>query len=408
MNFETLTAATVDQVWAALDAQVEPGPVQELAIEQALGCALARDVYPAQGFPPFDRATMDGYALRSADVPRVDTRLRLAGLVRTGGRPPPLEPGTCVRINTGAPVPAGADAVIMVEKCSEAGPDLIQMNDTIAPGKNIDPQGSLLKKEDLLARAGTRVHAGSVLALAAGGISRVTVHRPPRVALLSTGEEVIEIGQELDAGQIYDSNGITLAELIRQAGGTCGSRGRCPDEAPVLRPALEHGLTHDLCCAIGGMSKGTHDLVPALLEEMGVRWLIRGLHLKPGRPMRIGRAPSGCWVVGFPGNPLSCMVCFFLFVRGLLGRMQGLPRSRPDHASGILEADVTPGGDRPTYRPARWSAGPEGGIRVAPLTWRGSGDPFSLASANALVYRPERAPAAWRGETVTFAPLEMR
>jgi len=140
---------------------------------------------------------------------------------------------------------------------------------------------------------------------------------------------------------------------------------------------------------------------------LGVRWLVNGARLRPGKPLRIGHSETGCWVLGLPGNPVSCAVCFLLFGRVVLEGLQGLPVGKPPHVAGSLEADLPAGGERPIYQPAEWSAGSDGEVYLSPLVWRGSGDPFGMAIANALLYRAAGAPAAPRGETVRFIPLDL-
>lgn len=408
MDFETLEAATPDQVWEALRRHVRAGRRRAVPTEEAIGCVLARDARSADDFPPFDRAVMDGYAVRVADFEKGKARLRNVGLVRAGAeRLGPLEAGTCIQINTGAPVPPGADAVVMLENSREVGQGFVVFEEEPEVGQYIDRRASLIRADDLLVRAGTHINASTLAALAAGGTTSVEVFVRPRVAQLSTGDELVEQGRRLSEGQIHDSNSIALEEMIRQAGGETVVFGRCPDDPAALRASLELGLANDLLCIVGGMSKGTHDLVPGLLEELGVRWLVKGAWLEPGQPVRIGRAETGCWVVGLPGNPVSCAVCFLLFARGLLDGLQGLQVGKPPHVAASVEADLPANGERPMYQPAEWSAGRSGEMRVAPLVWRGSGDPFGMATANALIYRAEHAPAALRGETVQFIPLDL-
>ncbi len=414
MNFETLEGATPDQVWEALRAHVRPGRRREVAVGESIGCVLARDARSAHDFPPFDRAAMDGYAVRVADFERgtapeqCHLRLRNVGLVQAGTKSGRLlEAKTCVRVNTGAAVPPGADAVVVLEESRDVGDGFVQFDHEPEVGQFIDARASLVKADELLVRAGTRINAGTLAALVAGGAPRVTVFARPRVAQLSTGDELIELGKDPEEGQIHDSNSIALEELIRQAGGETVMFGRCSDEPAALRASLELGLANDLLCITGGMSKGTHDLVPGLLEELGVCWLVKGARLKPGRPIRIGQAETGCWVAGLPGSPVGCAVCFLLFTRVLLEGLQGLPIGKPPHVAGTLEADLPANGEHPMYQPAEWSAGPDGTVRVSPLVWRGSGDPFGMAIANALIYRPDNAPAAPRGQTVHFIPLDL-
>ena len=408
MKFDTLVAATPDQIWDALRAEVRAGRRRAVPAEETLGCVLARDARCVRDFPSFDRAVMDGYAVRTADCGESTTRLRNVGLIRAGAGPiGSLETGTCIRINTGARVPPGADAVVMLEDSHELADGFVEFDGQPSARQYIDQKGSIVKAGELLVRAGARINVGTLSALVAGGAALVDVFLRPRVAQLTTGDELVEQGQDLREGQIHDSNSIALEELIRQAGGETVMFGRCPDDPAALRASLELGLANELLCITGGLSMGTHDLVPGVLEELGVGWLVMKARLTPGKPLRIGRAEAGCWVIGLPGNPVSCAVCFHLFGRVLVEGLQGLEVGKPAHLTGTLEADMPAVGDRFAYRPAEWSAGLDGEIRVSPLVWRGSGDPFGLATANALVYRPAGAPAAPRGQTVQFIPLDL-
>ena len=408
MDFETLEAALPDQIWELLRAHIKPGRQRCLAIEEANGCVLASDARAAHDFPPFARAAMDGYAVHSSDFEQGRARLLNAGLIHAGvEQPEPLEPGSCVRINTGAPMPPGADAVVMVEQSSEIDKGTIELRDDPQPGQYINARASFVKTDDLLIRAGTRINGNTLAAMVAGGITEVEVFTKPRVAQLTTGHELVDQGQPLKEGQIHDSNSIALEELIRGAGGETVMFGRCPDKPTALRASLELGLANDLLCVTGGMSKGTHDLVPRLLEELGVHWLIVGARLKPGKPLRIGQAENGCWVIGLPGNPVSCAVCFLLFARPMLAGLEGLPIGKPPHITGLLETDLPANKERSMYVPAQWSTSTDGTIGVSPLLWRGSGDPFGMAIANALAYRPAGAGAAQRGESTQFVPFDL-
>ena len=403
-----MEAVLPDQIWELLRAHIKPGRHRCLAIEEANGCVLASDARAAHDFPPFARAVMDGYAVHASDFEQGRARLADAGLIRAGTeQPAPLAAGSCMRINTGAPLPPGADAVVMVEHGSTLDDGTIELQDHPQPGQYIDPRASLVKGDDLLIRAGTRINGNTLAAMVAGGITQAEVFVKPRVAQLTTGYELVDQGQPLKEGQIHDSNSITLEELIRNAGGETVMFGRCPDDPSALRASLELGLSNDLLCVTGGMSKGTHDLVPRLLEELGVRWMIVGAQLKPGKPLRIGHAENGCWVIGLPGNPVSCAVCFLLFARPMLAGLEGLPISKPPHITGLLETDLPANQARPMYLPAQWSTNTDGTIGVSPLLWRGSGDPFGMAIANALVYRPANAGTAQRGESTQFVPFDL-
>jgi molybdopterin molybdotransferase len=407
MDFQTLSAPRAEAVWAALVEQLRPLRQRQIPIEHAMGAVLAEEVRAPADYPPFDRATMDGYAVRTADFAAGRARLRSKGLVRAGAEyPVPLEPGCCVQINTGGPIPPGADAVVVIEKAREEPEGFVELVDEPRAGQNIEPRGSLRQADEPIAPAGTRIDVGTIAALVAGGCTRVAVWAHPQVVLLSTGDELAARGRPLRYGQILDSNSIALEELIRRAGGETVMLGRCTDEPAELRASLELGLAHDLLVVSGGMSRGTCDLVPGLLEELGVRWLVNGLDLKPGRPMRIGRSPAEGWVLGLPGNPVSCAICFLLFGMMILDGLQGLPVRPPPRLRGVLQGELAAGGSRPMFHPATWSADADGTPVLQPLNWRGSGDPFGLISCNALICRPENAEPARRGAAVQFLPLD--
>ncbi|MBU0638726.1 MAG: molybdopterin molybdotransferase MoeA [Planctomycetes bacterium] len=407
MSWQTLTAARTEDVWDALGRHVSAAGPRELPIAEALESVLACDVCARFDIPPFDRALMDGYAVRTADFAAQPATLRDLGLVQADSDTScAVTSGTCRRINTGAPLPLGADAVVMVERSHELADGRITLDDAPAPGQYIGHQGQLARTGDVIVRGGTRVSPGTAAGLAAAGITHATVFPRPLVALLSTGSELVPPGQTLQPGQIPESNSVALRGLIDAAGGQAAPLGHCPDEPAALRAACERGLKHDLFCVTGGVSKGTHDLVPGTLEQLGVEWLVAGIHLQPGKPTRIGRGPDGGWVVGLPGNPVSCVVIFHLFVQCILDGLRGLPVRRPPHLVGRLETDLPANGDRPRYQPAEWSTTPDGGVRLSPMLWRGSGDPFALISVNALAWRPQHAGPSPRGDTIQFVPLE--
>lgn len=409
MHSGPLSNARADQVWSMLAEEVRPGPVVQRLTTEAVGHVLACDVRTTFDFPPYDRSAMDGYAVRSADLRGGSATLRCLGLVRAGGdESPTCAPGTCVRINTGGALPSGADAVIMVERSLELGDGRVELRDSPRPEQNIERRGAILRRGELIIRAGSRIAAGSVAAIVAAGVPRVSVLRRPRVAVLSTGDELAPAdAAELRRGQVHDSNAVAIATLSAAAGADVELLGRAPDETDVLRDRLAAGLEFDVLCVTGGMSRGTHDLVPPVLDALGVRWRVESLFLKPGKPTRIGRATGGAWVVGLPGNPVSCAVCFILFGRVIIAGLQGLPVRAPLHLLGELDADLPATGSRPMYHPAEWHVVTGGKSCVTPLPWRGSGDPFGLAASNALVYRDAAAPPAMRGEPVRFIPMDL-
>ncbi len=404
MQQPPLEFATAEQVWERLRDEVTPGPTTTVPIAESLGARLAEDARVQLDYPPFDRAVMDGYAVQSSSFTAGGATLHCAGLVRAGAADhSAVTAGHCLRINTGAPLPDGADAVVMVEKSRENEDDQVTFDDQPAPGQHIERRASLRKAGDLLARAGSTIAPGTLAALVAGGLAEVRTFARPPIALLSTGDELRPAGAALGHGQIHDSNRIALQHLAAPDG-TVQSLGTAPDQPAALRAKLEEGLAADVLIIVGGMSKGSHDFVPRVLEEMGIAWLVTSLNLKPGKPTRIGRL-NDTWVLGLPGNPVSAAVCFLLFARPLLAGLQGLPVAPPPVLRGQLTSELPACGARPMYQPARWETTDRGEILIAPIDWAGSGDPFGMATANALLQRDPHAPAAPRGQTTLFHPL---
>lgn len=410
MGGAALRFARAEAVWELLGQEVRPARRVSLAPADALGCVLATDAESALDYPPFDRAVMDGYAVRSADLAGGRGVSVCAGLVRAGSVPGTgLPPGCCMQINTGAPVPVGADAVVVVERSRALGDGRIELSDQPAPQQNIEPRGAIARRGEAIVRAGRRVGPGELAALLAGGCTQVWAYPRPRVTVLGTGDEVARPGEPLRPGQVYESNVAPLVELARAAGATPRAAGCSGDDERPLREALRGALQEtDVLCVTGGMSRGSHDLVPAVLEEFGIDWLVEGLDLKPGRPTRIGRTDAGVWVLGLPGNPVSCMVCFLLLGRPIITGLSGEPVRPPPHLTARLEAPLPPNGQRPLYAPGTWRVRDADGQLLACMRpWRGSGDPFAMAGANALIYRDSGAPAAAPGEPVRCVPIDL-
>ena len=239
---------------------------------------------------------------------------------------------------------------------------------------------------------------GALATIAAAGQTTVRVHRRAQVRILTTGDELARPGADLTHGQIYDSNGVMLRELCIAAGADIAGVGHCDDDPRLLDQTLISALEAEVVIVAGGMSKGSHDLVPAALEALGVRWIVRSLDLKPGKPMRIGRSPAGGWVFGLPGNPVSCAVCFLLFARMVIDGLHGVASRPPAKLRCAVRQRVPANGARPMFHPARWWIDAEGQPCLEPIDWRGSGDPFGMSTANALMYRDAHAPAVWEGE----------
>lgn len=407
MAKQPVAALRAEIVIQRLSAAVTPLPAVELLASEAIGRVLAEDIAAAFDYPPFDRAVVDGYALRSSDLTIPGERLALSGAIRAGVTPQSaVAPGSCVQINTGAPIPENADAVCMVESTTTIGETLIEFAFPPNFGDGIERRASLRTKDEILVEARQRITPGRLAALIAAGATAIRAYPAPRIAILTTGDELAAPDQTPGDGQIRDSNGPALAELVRQSGGIADLIGRAHDSREALREQLLTGLrVSDMLIVCGGMSKGTHDYVPSELSKLGVEWLVESVDVKPGKPTRIGRTPAGTWIVGLPGNPVSAIVCFHLFARAIMEGLQGLTIRPLKFARCRTQIALSANGNRPMFQPARWSIEPAGDLSMLPIVWRGSGDPFGLADANALLYRPDNSPATAAGDVVPFVPL---
>ncbi|MCG3127857.1 MAG: Molybdopterin molybdenumtransferase [Phycisphaerae bacterium] len=402
---QPLSSATAEMVWHELPRHIVGGRLERVASQAACGRVLGEDVALPFDFPPFDRAAMDGFAVRVEDCPGPETTLPSMGLVKAGEPiARVLQSGCCARINTGAPVPDGADAIVMVEDSTDLPDGRVLLRGAPRPGQHIERQGAVGRAGDRLLSRGQRLDAGAVAALAAAGAERVNVFRRPVVGVLATGDELVDAGAQRRGAELFDSNSAGLLAML----GYGWSIGRAPDELAGLTSRLSRGAAEcDLLCITGGMSRGTHDLVPQALESLGVRWIVSGLNMKPGKPTRIGLAPSGAFVLGLPGNPVSCLVCFALFGRMILDGREGLAPAPPPRLRCRLRDSMPANGSRPMFQPACWCVDDDGAACVRPLAWRGSGDPFGLASANALIHRPAGAPPASAGDEVHVVLLSV-
>ncbi len=317
-------------------------PAEEVALVDARGRVLAEDVSSPLDVPPFDCSAMDGYAVAAGD----DGELRVVGEARAGrpaGRR--VEPGTAVRISTGAAVPEGADAVVQVEKVEE-GDDSVRVPAT-APGDNIRRAGEDVREGDVVLRAGAELGPAELGVIASLGRPRASCAARPKVALLVTGDELAEPGELLEEGQIFSSNAHALAAQIDAAGGELVRRQRVADDAAETRSALARALEEaNVVCVSGGVSVGPHDHVKGALRELGVEERFWGVRLKPGKPTWFG-VRGETLVFGLPGNPVSAMVTFHLFARPAIRALQGAdPGAR--RASAVLDEAVrrSPGRDQ--------------------------------------------------------------
>jgi molybdopterin molybdotransferase len=386
--------SSVAEVGTLILQQVQPLPPETAALAPAaLGLVLAEDVVSDLDMPPYDKALMDGYAVRSADLAGGRATLEVIEEI-TAGRTPAraVGAGQASRIMTGAPVPGGADAVVVVERTRLLANGRVQVEDRPArPGQNILFRAQELRRGEVVLAAGTRLRPQEFGLLATVGRTAVRVTPAPRVAILSTGDELVEAAQVPRPGQIRNSNGPMLVAQVCRAGALPRYLGIARDRMDSLAPLIAEGLQAHVLILSGGVSAGKLDLVPGALGEAGVAARLHQVALKPGKPFFFGiRDRPGSprtLVFGLPGNPVSSLVCFELFVRPALRRLRGLAEAGPHHVPATLTEDFPYRSDRPTYHPAFLTA--EGdGYRVRPVPWLGSADLRALTRANALMVLP--------------------
>ena len=359
--------------------------METVALADAAGRVLAEEITADRDYPPFPRSARDGFAVQAADLPGA---LRVIGEVRAGdafiGR---VNAGEAVEIMTGAGVPEGADAVVMVEHTQRKG-DRVKIERGIQSGENFNPRGIEAHGGDVVLSAGVRIGFAEVALLATVGRTGVLVYRRPRVAIVSTGDEIVEAGETPGAHQIRNSNAASLAVQVCRAGGRPEILGVARDNYESTRAQVRQGLEADLLLLSGGVSAGKYDLVEKVLAEFGAEFFFDRVLIQPGQPLVFGKAQDK-FFFGLPGNPGSTMITFETIARAGLERMQGLQ----EPALPLLRARLArpfrqkPGLTR--FLPARLSAD---GATIEPGISHGSGDVAALARCNAfLVTEPDRA-----------------
>lgn len=381
-------------------AALRPPEAEPVALLEARGRVLAEAVTADRDLPPFARATRDGYAVRAADTATLPARLRVAGEMRAGAawEHAPLAAGEAAEIMTGAAAPPGADAVVMVEYSARSG-EVVELKRGAAAGENIVPAGAEARRGDELLARGTRLAHPQLALAAAVGRAELLVYRRPRVAILSTGDELVDIAAEPGPHQVRNSNSYALAAQVAAAGGLPAPLPIAPDAAEPLLRLLRLGLASDLLLITGGVSAGKYDLVEGALARLGAEFVFTGAAIQPGRPAVFGRVPPGPDVnpgsaavpfLGLPGNPLSTMVTFELFARPLLDALAGA-RPRPlRFLQAKLKAEVKTKTGLTRFLPARL-AGEFESVEVEAVRWQGSGDLAAGAQADCyLVVPPDR------------------
>jgi molybdopterin molybdotransferase len=424
--------------------ETQDRPTEEVLLMQAVGRILAEPVKADRDFPPFPRATRDGFALRADDLARGLTLLRVVGQVRAGDSYDlPVASGEAVEIMTGAAVPLGADAVVMVEyterKVQEVNlkgheepereisedraaiadddqildiadhgkpspveqktEDWVEIQRIVTAGENIVPAGAEAQAGQELLPSGVRLRSAQIALAAAAGKASVKVYRKPKVAILSTGDELVEVAEKPGPSQIRNSNSYSLAVLVEECGGEAVQLPIAPDEEGKLTELIQEGLKADMLLLSGGVSMGKFDLVEQALKALGTKFFFTGALIQPGKPVVFGEVGSIPFF-GLPGNPVSVMVTFELFARQVAEALSGAEPERLQSAKAKLKKEFKTKTGLTRFLPARLDGGLDD-PQVEVVPWQGSGDMLAAAQANCyLVVPPDREKLA-KGEMVT-------
>ena len=371
----------------------------ELPLHESLGRVLREDVVATRDLPSADNSAMDGYAVRAEDVATPPARLKVIDDIPAGRVPTSvIEPETAARIMTGAPIPAGADAVVQVEWTNAGFPE-VEVKRSVTRGMNIRRAGEDMRAGDVVIKAGSVIGAGEIGVLAAVRARQVRVAQRATLALFATGDEIVTLDRELAAGQISNSNSYTLAALAREAGAHVNDLGVVPDDLTQTIAALERARGAHFIVSSGGVSAGAFDFVKDALDRVGASTSFWRVAMKPGKPIVFSRVGNSLFF-GLPGNPVSCMVAFTLFVLPAIRKASGQSSSLlPPTVRVRLASPVKSTGDRRNYLRASLSA-IDGELVADPKPAQGSGVTTSMVGANAFVIVPEGVTRVEAGELV--------
>lgn len=389
-------------------AKISPADTESVDLLAASGRVLAEPLLADRDMPPFPRATRDGYAIFAADLKNLPATLALIGEIKAGVReaeiPHAFRSGQTVSIMTGAPVPSGTDAVVMIEYTLRHG-DRVEITKRVSPGENIVPRGAEAKQGSLLIERGVRLNEAMIALAASVGKSRLEVYRRAKVAILTTGDEIVDIDAAPGPTQIRNSNSYSLAAQLQQAGGEAVLLPIAPDKLHELRQLIEQGLQADLLLMTGGVSMGRYDLVEQVLSEMHAEFFFTGARIQPGRPVVFGRCsgPLGkkTYFFGLPGNPVSTMVTFELFARPMLEALSGQSPRKLAFLHACLKKEIKVKTGLTRFLPAVL-AGEFADSTVELVSWQGSGDIAATARANCYAVIPPDCESISAGEWVAI------
>jgi len=388
--------------------EIKPLGLESVDISSALGRVIGEDIAARGGNPPWDNSAMDGYALRASDAKgaSIDAPVKLSVLydLPAGSVPQgPVGAGQAVRIMTGAPVPQGADAVVMVEK-TESGDGFVLIKAEPRGGENIRKAGEDFKAGDIVVKKGSLIRPAEVSMLATVGVPFVMVHKRPRVAVISTGDELCDIIEAPGSGKISNSNGYALAALVAASGAVPIQLGIAKDTKESLRQKLTAALSADCIISSGGVSVGDYDFVKDVLKDMGSSMIFWKVAMKPGKPLAFG-VIGGKPAFGLPGNPISSMVAFEQFVRPTLMKMAGKTALFRQTFKAALTRDIKIKPGRMNFIRAELKPS-ESGFTVTPLDGQGSGMILTMVRANCFVIVPQDSTGFKEGDIVRVQPFD--
>ena len=371
--------------------ETQPLPIEEVQLGHALHRVLAKDVIADLDMPPFDRAQMDGYAVRAEDVTTAPTCLKIVGESIAGkGWHHEMSTGQAVRIMTGAPVPQGADSVQQVELTHELKDrTVVELLESVELGKSIVKRGSEISEGETVLRAGTAINAAMMAVLASFGYSAVGVTKRPEVSILATGTELVSVDEKPGTDQIRDSNNYSIAAYTELAGGIPKRLPLASDVVGELTERINSAAeSSEVIITSGGVSMGVYDFTKTALSELGAQIFFEKVALRPGKPTVFARLPNGTMFFGLPGNPVSVSVTFNLFVRAALLKMQGATEVTLKKETAVLARAVKGSMDRESYLPAQLTTNDDGELVAFPLKWSGSSDFVGFAMTTALIIIP--------------------
>ena len=408
---------TVEEAFDAVESIVSCLPGETIGLDKAVGRVLASDVRSDVDSPPHDKSVMDGFAVRAADITAGVTEFRVLETIIAGGLPTAkVTQGTTSRIMTGAPLPEGADSVVMIEMSnlgySDPTPETVTLNveGEFTAGKHQMDRAGNFASGDLIFKSHHQIRPVDIGLLAEVGASEVSVVAQPTIAVLPTGDELVDCSLTPAASQIRNSNGPMIRAIANQWVPVVTDLGIATDQRANLEAKIREGLQHDILILSGGVSAGTMDLVPEVLASQGVKTIFHKVKVKPGKPIFFGVADGddgrGCYVFGLPGNPVSSLVGMHLFVSTAVRKMTGVAEdvTRPVRLGAVLSGAHQTRGNRPTYWPGRRSNRTNPRL-VEALPWNGSSDLLSLRLAEGLIYFRVRESAYEAGDEVEFLPF---